>query len=45
MYAAGEDSLATLESAMEPPQGDPFKEFTQLADGYGFEGGCTRNEG
>lgn len=45
VYTAGDDALGTLEGATEPPQGDPFKEFTQLADDYGFEGGCTRNEG
>ena len=45
VYTAGEEALATLEGATEEPQEDPFKEFTKLADDYGFEGGCTRNEG
>jgi hypothetical protein len=42
---AGDEELATLQEATEPPRGDPFEEFTRLADDYGFKDGCTRNEG
>ena len=45
VYSKGEEALATLEGATEPPQGDPFEEFTKAADDYGFKGGCTRNRG
>lgn len=42
---AGDEGLATLQQATEEPQGDPFAEFTKLAEDYGFKGGCARNEG
>lgn len=43
VFAAGEDGLSTLEAATKPPRRDPFARFTQLAEDYGFEGGCTNN--
>ena len=40
-----EQGLDELQGAGGPPQQDPFKQFTKLAEAYGFEGGCTRNQG
>ena len=45
VYTEGEEALGTIQGATEPPQGDPFKSFTKAAEDYGFEGGCTGNEG
>lgn len=39
---AGRDAVETLENAGdEPPQQDPFAEFTRLGNELGIEGGCT----
>lgn len=42
---AGDEAVASLQGATEPPQGDPFDEFTRLAEEYGFKEGCTGNRG
>lgn len=39
--AEGQQALQTLENAEQPPQGDPFGEFTRLAEQLEIEGGCT----
>ena len=39
--AEGQQALQTLENAEEPPQGDPFGEFTRLAEELEIDGGCT----
>ncbi len=39
---AGQDALQTLQGSGEPPQGDPFGQFTRLGEQLGIDGGCTR---
>ena len=44
IYEEGQSALDELQGP-SPPRGDPFKEFTKLASDYGFEKGCTANQG
>ena len=37
----GQDAVQSLENAEEPPQGDPFGQFTRLGQQLGIDGGCT----
>ncbi len=41
----GQDALGQLQNAEQPPQQDPFDQFTQLGEQLGIEGGCTRTGG
>ena len=48
MLSAGEQGLEEVQQQAEagrPPRGDPFHEFTELAQDFGIEGGCTRARG